>query len=237
MKKAKPHIEVIGFDADDTLWLNEVHYRATEQTFIRMMEPWLTEREAQKELFRCEMETLPLYGYGAKGFTLSMITAAIRISNGEVSSDVIAAIVELGKKLINVSLELLDDVEPVLGELSRDYRLIVATKGDLLDQERKLRNSNLELYFHHVEIMSDKTPESYTKLVRHLDIEAASFVMIGNSLRSDVLPPLEIGAEAIHVPYHLSWEHEHVEDTTGVRPYLTIERFRDLLDVFYRADD
>jgi len=232
--KSKPHIKVIGFDADDTLWLNEVHYRNTEQVFVGLMEPWLTEREARKELFRLEMQTLGLYGYGAKGFTLSMITAAISISNGQVGNDVIQQVIELGKSLIKVPLELLDNVADVLAKLHLDYKLIVATKGDLLDQERKLRNSNLERYFHHVEIMSDKTPDNYRKLIRHLDIRPEEFLMIGNSLKSDIVPVLDIGSEAIHIPYHMTWEHEHVADESNIQPYVTIESFHDLIEVFYQ---
>ena len=231
--KSKPHIKVIGFDADDTLWLNEVHYRNTEMQFVKLMEPWLTEREARKELFRFEMETLSLYGYGAKGFTLSMISAAISISNGQAGTDVISEIIDLGKSLINAPLELLDNVAEVLAKLHLDYKLIVATKGDLLDQERKLQNSNLERYFHHVEIMSDKNPDSYRKLVRHLDINPEEFLMIGNSLKSDVIPVLEIGSEAIHIPYHTTWEHEHVPDSVNIQPYMTVDSFHDLLEVFY----
>jgi putative hydrolase of the HAD superfamily len=231
--KSKPHIKVIGFDADDTLWLNEVHYRNSEQGFVELMEPWLTEREARKELFRQEMETLALYGYGAKSFTLSMISAAITISNGQVDSDTIGQLIRLGKSLINAPLELLDNVADVLARLHLDYKLIVATKGDLLDQERKLQNSNLERYFHHVEIMSDKNPDSYRKLVRHLDINPEEFMMIGNSLKSDVIPVLEIGSEAIHIPYHTTWEHEHVSDTSGIQPYLTLDSFDELLGYFY----
>ena len=233
MITSKPHIKVIGFDADDTLWLNEVHYRNTEQQFVELMEPWMTERESRKELFRLEMQTLGLYGYGAKGFTLSMITSAISISNGQVGSEVIKQIIELGKSLINVPLELLDNVADVLAQLHLDYKLIVATKGDLLDQERKLRNSNLERYFHHVEIMSDKNPDSYRKLIRHLDIKPEEFLMIGNSLKSDVVPALEIGSDAIHIPYHMTWQHEHVPDMSSIQTYMTLDSFHDLLEVFY----
>jgi putative hydrolase of the HAD superfamily len=232
--KSKSHIKVIGFDADDTLWLNEVHYQNTEQQFVALMEPWLTEREARKELFSHEMQTLSLYGYGAKGFTLAMISSAISISNGQLGAKVVADIIELGKSLINVPLELLDNVADVLTQLQLDYKLIVATKGDLLDQERKLRNSNLEQYFHHVEIMSDKNPDSYRKLIRHLDIKPEEFLMIGNSLKSDVIPVLEIGSDAIHIPYHLTWEHEHVSDMSNTQPYVTLDSFQELLAVFYK---
>jgi len=231
---SKPDIKVIGFDADDTLWMNEEHYRETEDSFVAMMEPWLTERETRKHLFAVEMENLGLYGYGAKGFTLSMISAANSISNGQASSSLISEIIELGKTLIDAPMDLLPGVSDVLETLHGDYRMIVATKGDLLDQERKLKKSNLEDYFHHVEIMSDKNPESYRKLVRHLDIKPEEFLMIGNSLKSDVVPVLDIGADAIHIPAQSTWAHEHVDDTSRIQPYLTLDGFGDLIEVFYK---
>jgi putative hydrolase of the HAD superfamily len=231
---SKPDIKVIGFDADDTLWMNEEHYRETEDSFVAMMEPWLTERETRKHLFAVEMENLGLYGYGAKGFTLSMISAANSISNEQADSALIGKIIELGKALIDAPMELLPGVSDVLETLHGDYRMIVATKGDLLDQERKLKKSNLEDYFHHVEIMSDKNPESYRKLVRHLDIKPEEFLMIGNSLKSDVVPVLDIGADAIHIPAQTTWEHEHVADTSRIQPYLTLDSFDDLIEVFYK---
>ena len=234
MVKSKPHIKVIGFDADDTLWHNELHYRNSEKEFAALMKPWVTEREAQKELFRHEMQTLSLYGYGAKGFTLATIASALSISNGQVGGDVIEKLIDIGKSLINAPMELLDNVDDVLAQLHQDYKLIVATKGDLLDQERKLQNSNLEQYFHHVEIMSDKNPASYRKLIRHLDIQPQEFLMIGNSLKSDVIPVLDIGSDAIHIPYHTTWEHEHVSDTSEIQPYVTLDNFHELLKDFYQ---
>ena len=234
---SKPDIKVIGFDADDTLWMNEEHYRETEDSFVAMMEPWLTERETRKHLFAVEMENLGLYGYGAKGFTLSMISAANSISNGQAGSALIGKIIDLGKTLIDAPMELLSGVSDVLETLHGDYRMIVATKGDLLDQERKLKKSNLEDYFHHVEIMSDKNPESYRKLVRHLDIKPEEFLMIGNSLKSDVVPVLDIGADAIHIPAQSTWAHEHVADTSKIQPYLTLDSFGDLIGVFYKQSN
>jgi len=234
---SKPDIKVIGFDADDTLWMNEEHYRETEDAFVAMMEPWLTERETRKHLFAVEMENLGLYGYGAKGFTLSMISAANSISNGQAGSALTEEIIELGKILIDAPMDLLPGVSDVLETLHGDYRMIVATKGDLLDQERKLKKSKLEDYFHHVEIMSDKNPESYRKLVRHLDIKPEEFLMIGNSLKSDVVPVLDIGADAIHIPAHSTWAHEHVADTSKIQPYLTLDSFGDLIEVFYKQSN
>ena len=221
-------IQVIAFDADDTLWQNEIHYQESERQFCALLEPWLTERETKKELFKTEMETLSLYGFGAKGFMLAMISTAIRVSDGQVSNQLIEQIVQIGHGLINAPLVLLADVAEVLEHLHGKYRMVVATKGDLLDQERKLVNSNLAKYFHHVEIMSDKHEDNYIKLVQHLDIDPQQFLMIGNSLKSDVVPVLNINAQAIHIPFHLSWQHEHVADTSNIRAYLTLESFRDL---------
>ena len=134
-------------------------------------------------------------------------------------------------------MDLLPGVSDVLETLHGDYRMIVATKGDLLDQERKLKKSNLEDYFHHVEIMSDKNPESYRKLVRHLDIKPEEFLMIGNSLKSDVVPVLDIGADAIHIPAQATWAHEHISDTSKIQPYLTLDNFDDLIEVFYKQSN
>ena len=183
------------------------------------------------------MGNLGLYGYGAKGFTLSMISAANSISNGQADSALIGEIIDLGKTLIDAPMELLPGVSDVLETLHGEYRMIVATKGDLLDQERKLKKSKLEDYFHHVEIMSDKNPGSYRKLVRHLDIKPQEFLMIGNSLKSDVIPVLDIGADAIHIPAQTTWAHEHVADTSRIQPYLTLDSFGDLIEVFYKQSN
>jgi putative hydrolase of the HAD superfamily len=161
---------------------------------------------------------MELYGYGIKAFTLSLIETALRISNNQVPAAKIAEIVELGKKQLSKPLVLLDNVRDLLEELSRDYRLIVVTKGDLLDQERKLQKSGLEQYFHHIEIMSDKLESNYLKLLRHLDIEPEQFMMVGNSLRSDIIPVLQIGGYAVYVPFPATWEHEHADERSITSP-------------------
>ncbi len=201
-------IKVISFDADDTLWVNEPYYRETENLFAELLKKYLKEDKINKHLFRTEMQNLRLYGYGAKGFMLSMIEAAIKISNEKLPNEIILKIIDLGKELLTKPLILLDGVEKVLKTLHGKYTLIIATKGDLLDQERKLENSGLASYFHHIEIMSDKKQANYDKLIKHLDISAENFVMIGNSINSDIKPVLEMGAYAIHVPYHTTWIHE-----------------------------
>lgn len=206
-------IKVIAFDADDTLWVNEPYFRDTEKLFCALLSDYLPEHTVEKELFQIEMQNLSLYGYGAKGFMLSMIETALSISNKSIPPIVINKIIELGKDLLAKPIELLEGVEMVLENLQGNYRLVVATKGDLLDQERKLKKSGIEKYFHHIEIMSDKQESDYQKLLKHLDIEPSQFLMIGNSLKSDILPVLNLGGYGIHIPYHTTWAHEKIEHT------------------------
>ena len=203
-------INVIGFDADDTLWVNETYFRDTENKFADLLEKYETKNKIDQELFRTEIKNLDLYGYGIKGFMLSMIECALDLSNNDVSSKTIGALLDLGKEMISQPVELLNGVEEVLKSLKDKYRLIVLTKGDLLDQERKLERSGLSEYFHHVEVLSDKKEKNYSDLLEHLQISPSEFLMIGNSLKSDVLPLVEIGARAIHVPFHTTWEHEEI---------------------------
>lgn len=205
-------IKVIAFDADDTLWVNEPYFRKTEEAFFELMSDYLQQRSLERELMKIEIGNLPLYGYGVKGFILSMIEAALKVSDKTISIEVVDRILQLGKNMLDEPIELLDGVEEVLKTLKGQYRLVVATKGDLLDQERKLRKSNLGHYFHHIEIMSEKDEANYQKLLRHLDIHPHELLMVGNSLKSDVLPVLNIGGHAIHVPYHITWEHEMIEN-------------------------
>jgi putative hydrolase of the HAD superfamily len=227
------NIKVIGFDADDTLWVNETYFREAEEEAGRLLSHYETPNKIDQELFRMEIKNLPTYGYGVKGFVLSMIELAVELSNGNVSNDVISKMLTIGKDMINKPIELLDGVEDVLKTLSQDYKLIVATKGDLLDQERKLEKSGLIDYFHHIEVLSEKQESNYSKLLKHLDSKPSEFLMIGNSLKSDILPLVNIGAEAIHVPFHTTWQHETVtkKETNGVE-YKTVENLTEILSLF-----
>jgi putative hydrolase of the HAD superfamily len=204
-------IKIIAFDADDTLWVNEPYYQRAENKFCEMLEDFLPNHTVSRELLTIEIKNLKAYGYGIKSFILSMIETAIKISNGMVGVSLIEKILDLGREMINQPIEIMDGVEDVLQNLHGKYRLVMATKGDLLDQERKLYKSGLENYFHHTEIVSEKTEKEYQKLIKHLDIQAEEFLMIGNSLKSDVIPLLNIGAFGFHVPYHTTWEHEKVD--------------------------
>src|SRR6478735_6502282 len=187
------NLKVIAFDADDTLWINEPYFQDTETKFCELLEDYLPHHTIAKELFKTEIQNLPLYGYGIKGFILSMIETAMRVSNNTLNITILEKAIVFGKELLEKPIELLDGVEDVLKALKGKYRLVVATKGDLLDQERKLKKSGLEHYFHHIEIMSDKQESDYLKLIKHLDIQPAEFLMIGNSLKSDVMPVLSFG--------------------------------------------
>jgi len=225
-------IKTIAFDADDTLWVNETYFRDTEERFATLLESYETKNKVDQELFKKEMQNLPVYGYGIKGFMLSMIELALELSNGRVSPKVLQEILVMGKEMIAHPVELLPHIKEVLEKLSKEYRLIVLTKGDLLDQERKLEASGLSEYFHHVEVMSDKTPEKYKHLLDHLQIKTSEFLMVGNSLKSDVLPLIEIGAQAIHIPFHTTWTHEEVsKERAEAADFLTLSDAKELLEV------
>lgn len=204
----KNDIKTIAFDADDTLWINETYFHEAEQEFSALLENYLPAALVTQELFATEMKNLPLYGYGVKGFVLCMIETASRIAGRDTSSALMDKIIAIGQELLQKPVELLAGVTETLEQLKGKYRLIVATKGDLLDQERKLKKSGVESYFHHIEIMSDKKNSDYQKLLKLLDCRPENFLMLGNSIKSDILPVLEIGGFGAHVPYHITWAHE-----------------------------
>lgn len=224
-------IKVIAFDADDTLWVNEPYFRRTEEEFYKLLSEFLQQHALERELLKTEIGNLKLYGYGVKGFILSMIETALTVTNNTIPAEIIGQIINLGKALLDEPIELLDGVVEVLSELKERYRLVVATKGDLLDQERKLKKSGLSHYFHHIEIMSEKDDANYLKLVKHLDIQPDELLMIGNSLKSDIMPVLNIGGSAIHVPYHITWAHEKIEDTIDNEKFESIVSIREILEM------
>ncbi|WP_348726216.1 HAD family hydrolase [Tenacibaculum sp. 190524A05c] len=223
-------IKVIAFDADDTLWVNETYFRDAENEFAKLLNDYETENKIHQELFKKEIENLKHYGYGVKGFMLSMIECALELSNNQLDTNLINKIIEIGKDMLEKPIELLNGVEEVLQALHGKYKLIVATKGDLLDQERKLDKSGILKYFHHLEVMSEKKVPDYKKLIGHLDINPSELLMIGNSLKSDVLPLLEIGASAIHIPFHTTWAHEMVsEKQAQSKDFKTLSNIKEVL--------
>lgn len=223
--------KVVAFDADDTLWVNEPFFNEAEKSFCILMEDYLTHQSISQVLFKTQIDNLPLYGYGIKGFTLSMVEAAGIISKGTVSPKIMERIIAIGKDLLTKPVELLDEVEDVLEELKGKYKLVVATKGDLKDQHRKLHKSGLGSYFHHIEVMTDKEEIDYQKLLGRLDIHPEEFIMIGNSLRSDVLPVLELGGHAVHVPFHTTWLHEHVDHEIVHPNFTSIKKLNEIKEI------
>ncbi|SHN05263.1 HAD family hydrolase [Polaribacter sp. KT 15] len=223
------NIKVIAFDADDTLWVNETYFREAEETFAELISKYETKNKIDQELFKTEIKNLEIYGYGIKGFVLSMVECALELSNYKLPQKTIEKILDIGKEMLAQPIELLDGVEEVLSNLQGKYKLIVATKGDLLDQEKKLEKSNLLKYFHHIEVMSDKKEKDYLKLMKHLEVEPSELLMIGNSLKSDVLPLVAIGASAIHIPFHTTWAHEEVtSEEKNDASYKTISKITDI---------
>ncbi|MFL9830215.1 HAD family hydrolase [Flavobacterium sp. ARAG 55.4] len=221
--------KVIAFDADDTLFVNETYFLETEEKFCDLMSDYLSHKSISQELFRIEIKNLAIYGYGIKAYILSMIEAAMTISNNTIPIEVVAKIIQYGKELLDKPIVLLDGVEETLEALYGKYKLVVATKGDLLDQRRKLHNSGLGKYFHHIEVMSDKQEQDYLDLIKRLEINPSEFYMIGNSLKSDVLPVLAIGGHAAHVPFHTTWAHEKIDHEVKHQNFSTIEKITDIL--------
>jgi putative hydrolase of the HAD superfamily len=225
-------IKVIAFDADDTLWVNEPYFQETEEKFCELLAPYLSRHTLSQELFKTEIANLKLYGYGIKGYILSMIEAALKISNNTISNEIVEKIIQYGKELLEKPIELIEGVEETLESLREKYKLVVATKGDLLDQRRKLHNSGLGSFFHHIEVMSDKQEKDYSDLVNRLDIKPSEFLMIGNSLKSDVLPVLGIGGHAIHIPFHTTWAHERIDYKVEHENFKDFERISQVLSLF-----
>jgi putative hydrolase of the HAD superfamily len=208
-------ITTIGFDADDTLWQNETFFRITERRFTELLADHADHAAIAARLLEAERRNLRFYGYGIKGFTLSMIETAVEVTDGKAPAAVIAEILSYGREMLNHPVETLPHAREALARLCGDYRIVLVTKGDLFDQERKLAASGLGDFFDGVEIVSEKTPEVYQRVfTRHGD-GAARAMMIGNSLKSDVVPALVAGSWGVHVPHDLTWALEHVEPPKG----------------------
>lgn len=220
--------KIIAFDADDTLWDNEPYFEEAEQRFIALMGDFLSKQSIAQKLFDTQIKNLPLYGYGIKGYTLSMIEAANEIANGYLSNEVYQRILSIGKDMLNQPVTLLEGVEQTVTMLAQKYTVIVATKGDLKDQHRKLHESGIGSLFHHIEVMIEKTPLDYQKMLQRLGVNFSDFLMIGNSLKSDVLPVLEQGGSAIHIPYHTTWAHERINHEIHHPDFYTLNDIREL---------
>jgi putative hydrolase of the HAD superfamily len=229
LKTQLGQIKIIAFDADDTLWVNETYFREAEAYFCELLDEYASAERVNQVLYETETGNLPLYGYGIKPFTLSLIEAALKITDGNLPIETVDKLIVAGKQMLEKPVILLPGIEDSLATMSQKYRLVMATKGDLVDQERKLSKSGLGKYFHHIEIVSDKTSAQYLKLANHLDIAPHEFLMIGNSPKSDILPVLEIGAFAFHVPFHTTWEHEVYDQEINHPRFKSFETAADIL--------
>ncbi len=219
-------IDTIGFDADDTLWHNEDDFHASQRMLAEILEPYLGHGpDVDAHLLAVEQANLEVFGYGVKGFLLSMIETAIELTEGRITAGEIHTLIERGKAMIRRPVTLLDGVEATLRSLHGRYRLVLVTLGDLFHQEQKIAASGLAPYFDHIEIVSEKDPATYGRILARHGIEPARFLMVGNSMRSDILPVLALGAHAVHVPYHFLWAHQAA---TCDRPVPTIGSLAEL---------
>ena len=225
-------IKVVAFDADDTLWDCQTWFDQVEQQCCELLKPWATPREVSEGLFATERKNLSLTGYGTKAFTLSLIENAVRVSHEQLTGDIVMRLIELGQQLLRFPTTPLPEVEDTLHQLAerRHYRLVVFTKGELMDQEAKLQRSGLEQYFSHMETVSNKTEREYRQLCENLDVAPEQTLMVGNSFRSDIAPALAAGAWAVHIPYHVVWELEKSEEYPHER-LTKISHFSELLDI------
>lgn len=226
--------DVIAFDADDTLWQNEVFYSGTQDRFRELLLPYASADVVTQKLYEIEVRNLPLLGYGIKAFMLSMIETALELANGRISGREIRKILDFGFDMLEAKIEVFEQVEEVLARLVTQYSLMLITKGDLLDQENKVSRSGLAHYFKSIEIVSAKNKASYAAILARHALDPKRFVMVGNSLRSDILPVLELGGLGIYIPHSLTWAHEHVHlednDLAGLHELEHISGLPDLLE-------
>jgi len=222
-------LELIAFDADDTLWHNESHYTNAKAVFIQILSKYLDRELIESRFDQIEIDNIGSYGYGIKSFVLSMIEAAGEVSGWKISSREIGEILALGKQMLSAEVHVVENVEETLAELAKDYPLMLITKGDLFEQERKVARSGLGKYFRHIQIVGEKTRQTYQVLLESYAVRPESFLMVGNSLRSDILPVLEIGAQAVYVPYENTWAHENnVGDGLQKYRYFEINGLKEL---------
>lgn len=205
-------LDVIAFDADDTLWENEALYRSAQENFIKLLQTWEDSKQIEQTLDETEMRNLPRYGYGIKAFALSMIETALEISKGKIPGAHIGEILTIARSMLEAEVRVFPGVEETLSVLSKAYRLMIITKGDILDQTSKVARSGLADYFSTVEVLAQKTPWAYSSLLKKYSLSPKRFMMVGNSLRSDILPVLKIGGTAVHIPAATTWTHETVSE-------------------------
>ncbi len=229
-------LTTIGFDADDTLWQNEQFFRLTEERFQELLADYIEADDASTRLLDAQRRNLGRYGFGIKGFMLSMVETAIDATDGHVPAATIGKILEAGRDMLSHPIELLPGVEATLAKLAPDYRLVLITKGDLFDQERKLAQSGLGDLFDGVEIVSNKTAETYDRIFNFYGDGTQTSMMVGNSLKSDVLPAIEVGSWGVFIPHDLTWVIEHAEKPEGEPRFKQIAEVGQLPDLIASLD-
>ena len=229
-------ISTLGFDADDTLWHNERVFRLTEDRFADLLADYTEKNHLSERLLAAERRNVLHYGYGVKGFTLSMIETAIEVTERKVPADVIAEILEAGRDMMRHPVEPLPHVEETLKAVKPDYKLVLITKGDLFDQERKVTASGLDVYFDAIEIVSEKTAEIYRNLFSRHGTGASQALMIGNSLKSDIVPALDAGAYGAHVPYDVTWALEEADEPRGHERFFRLDNISKVPQLLARLD-
>lgn len=222
--------EIVALDADDTLWQNETLYNKTQEKFRQMLANYAAPEVVNQTLYQTEMGNLRHFGYGIKSFTLSMLETAVTLADGNLSGQDVQSIINFAKEMVNAPTQLLEHVAEIVPQLAQTHRLMLLTKGDLLDQEAKLARSGLADYFDFVEVVSHKTSDTYAAILERYRLQPEQFLMVGNSLKSDVLPVVEVGGTAVYIPYHLTWEHETVTAPVH-KTYLEIEHIGQLPDL------
>ncbi len=222
------NVDIIAFDADDTLWHCENFFHDVQNKFAGILERYAPHDDVHARFHETELRNIHLFGYGVKGFTLSMVETAIEISNKKVSASHIHDIIMLGKSIFDAPLDLMDGVEETLNDLKQQYRLLLITKGDVLDQRNKIEKSGLEHLFDKTNVVQEKDPATYARLFADYDIDVTKVAMIGNSLRSDILPILELNGAAVHIPYHVTAHFEKVPDQINHPRFFEIADMVDL---------
>lgn len=222
-------IDLIAFDADDTLWHNEPLYSGTAEKFTDLLAAYHDRQWILDRLYAAEMRNLKHFGYGVKSYALSMIETAIELSEGRITGDRIRTIVEFAKDMLAAPITLIAGAREAVSAIAATRRVIVVTKGDLFDQEAKIARSGLGELFSGVEVVTEKAPETYRRVLREYDVEPSRFLMVGDSLRSDILPVLDIGGHAVHVPYASPWKHELVSsERVAEYAYPTVDSIREV---------
>lgn len=224
-------LDLVAFDADDTLWHNLVHFDDAQRRFGEMFSSYMSADDARRRLNDAEKRNIGLLGFGVKSFTLSMIETAIEVSNGAVDSTTISKLINMGRDMLDHDIELLPHVEDTLKSLHRDHRLLLITKGDLHHQERKVLASGLAHYFEGVEIVSDKKPETFKTICLRHGGKVERMVMAGNSIRSDVLPMIRAGGFGVYVPFDILWDHEHEDVSSETPRYFEVENLSGVIDI------